>query len=121
MTGTNTETLDKLYHGMPITAAELAKDGPEPTFHFGAGHVLRIHNVLKGGAVRMHVHPYDHWSHIIVGGGRLMTDDAIAHVRAGGLIFVKAGKRHAFYADMDTVWVCVHRESEAEANGTLAT
>jgi quercetin dioxygenase-like cupin family protein len=106
MNADNTAALDKIYDSLaPVM---------EPTFHFGAGHCLKIMTVPKDSAVRIHVHDYDHWSHVIVGGGRLMTDDEITHVRAGGLIFVKAGKRHAFYADADTVWVCVHKEGENE-------
>lgn len=106
------QMLDTIYEGMPPRP-----DGTEVDIgHFwGSGVYVRRSRVPTGGVVRMHVHAYDHLSIVGAGRGILITDDGPKRVDAGDVIEVKAGKRHAFVAEADTIWLCVHSTLEGEA------
>lgn len=109
---TPSAVLDKIYEGMPEKP-----DGTESglSHHFGAGVYARRSVVQKGGVVRMHIHGYDHLTIVASGRGTLVTDDGARPVSAGDIIEVKAGKRHAYEADEETVWFCIHGTNEDEA------
>ena len=107
----NADALDLLYLDMPSVP-----DGSVEEAHFfGAGVYVRRSVVPKGQAIRMHVHEYDHLSVVCSGRGRLMTDEKIRAVQAGDVIEVAAGRRHAYLADEDTIWLCIHPVDEEEA------
>lgn len=109
---TNASKLDQLYQGMP--------DKPDATeggvsHYWGAGVYCRRAFVPKHEVVRVHVHEYDHLAIIGSGSGRLMKENEIIEVSAGDVIQIKKGERHAYLATVDTIWLCVHTTSEAEA------
>ncbi len=106
------KSLDILYVGMPARP----DDRMAVVHFFNDDTYIRREIVNKHSAVRMHVHTYDHFSIVCSGHGRLLTDDGFKEVKAGDVIEVKAGKRHAYYADSDTIWLCVHSTSAAEAH-----
>jgi quercetin dioxygenase-like cupin family protein len=105
------KSLDILYVGMPSK--------PDPAMSvvhfFNEDTYIRREVVRKERAVRMHVHTYDHFAIVCSGHGRLLTDDGYKEVKAGDVIEVKAGNRHAYYADSDTIWLCVHSANADEA------
>lgn len=104
--------LDALYSDMPATP-----DGSVQVEHFfGAGVYVRKSIVPAGKCVRMHVHNYDHIAIVGSGEGRLMVEnEPVRAVKSGKVIEVKAGRKHAYLADTDTIWLCVHGTNEEEA------
>lgn len=107
----NTSALNLIYTDMP----DRPDDSVKVSHFWGAGHYVRASTVQKGQCIRMHVHSYAHQAMVCVGGGRLMTEEAITPMKAGDKIEVPAGKRHAFLADADTIWLCIHPEDAEEA------
>lgn len=108
--------LDAIYHGMPPKP-----DGTVEAAHFfGAGVYVRRQSIKAGQTIRMHVHTYDHIT-VVMGFGRMLTDDEDIAVIPGQVIEVKAGKRHAFEASTDTLWFCIHPSDEEEARRLYAS
>lgn len=102
--------LDALYD------APLIKGDVEVAHYFGAGVYVRRTIMPAGHCVRVHVHNYDHIAVVGSGNGRLMVEDApVRAVKSGDVIEIKAGKKHAYLADSETVWLCVHGTTEEEA------
>lgn len=109
--GTESANLDLIYAEMPDEP-----DGSVQVQHFfGLGHYMRISEIPKGAGAALHVHDYDHQSVVAVGRGRLVSEDGVREIGPGERIEVKAGARHAYIADEDTIWLCIHATSEAEA------
>lgn len=104
--------MDELYVGMPATP-----DGTEIliSHHFGAGTYVRRSHVPAGGMIRMHVHSYDHLTIVAKGRGMLATDEETRELNAGDVVEVKAGARHVYRAQEDTIWLCVHGSTQEEA------
>lgn len=109
--GAHSHALDLIYRQMPAKP----DDSVQVQHFFGLGHYMRISEIPKGAGVALHVHDYDHHSIVAVGRGRLVTEDRVREIAPGERIEVKAGERHAFIADEDTIWLCVHPTTEAEA------
>jgi quercetin dioxygenase-like cupin family protein len=99
------QALDELYKA-PIDAPGDA--GENISHFFGAGVYARRGRIRKGNVVRFHVHNHDHLSIVAVGSGTLLKENGPVKVNAGDCIEVKAGERHAFEADEDLVFFCIH-------------
>jgi quercetin dioxygenase-like cupin family protein len=109
--GVHSEALDLIYEQMPP-----APDGSVDVQHFfGAGHYMRVSEIPAGRGVALHAHDYDHLSIVAAGRGRLLTKGGVREIRAGETITVAAGERHAYVADENTLWICIHPTTEAEA------
>ena len=104
--------MDKLF-----AAPDVGPDGSEVglSHHFGAGTYVRRLCVPRGKVMRMHTHTYDHLSILGAGRGVLITDAGVKPMASGDILEVKAGVRHAFQAEEDSIWLCVHGVDEAEA------
>lgn len=90
----------------------------ETQHYFGSGVYVRRQFVPKNEVVRLHVHNYDHLSVAASGRGRLaIAGNAPREICAGDVIEIKAGVQHAFVADEDTIWLCVHGMTAEEAQG----
>lgn len=109
--GTNSDALDLMYAQMP----EKPDDSVQVQHFFGLGHYVRVSEIPKGRGICMHVHEYDHRTILACGGGRLITEDGVRTLHAGESLMVLAGQRHAFIAEEDTIWMCVHPTTEPEA------
>lgn len=108
---TNSDMLDLIYAQMPAKP----DDTVQVQHFFGMGHYVRMSEVPKGRGICMHVHSYDHRTIVAAGGGRLIKEDSVQSVHAGDSLMVRAGERHAFIAEEDTIWLCVHPTTDAEA------
>ncbi len=96
--------LDLIYAGMPQDPGNSVDVG----HFFGAGIYVRKSVVPKGSSVRMHIHEYDHLSVLASGQGRLITDEGQKEISSGAVIETKAFVRHAYFADEETIWLCIH-------------
>lgn len=113
----NSAVLDALYSGMP----KRPDDSVVVEHFFGSDVYVRKSFVPRGQVVRMHVHPYDHLAIIGAGCGRLMmADEPVRTVKNGDVIEINRGMKHAYIADADTIFLCVHGLSEAEARALYA-
>lgn len=83
--------------------------------HFGAGTYVRSSFVPKGRAIKLHVHPYEHLAIVGMGGGKFIREEETVYVKPGDVLTAKAGERHAYVAEEDTIWLCVHGTTEEEA------
>lgn len=107
---TPSQSLDLLYKDMPAEP-----DGTEEDLahFFGTAVYARRVTVRKDEIARFHVHnSYAHLAIVAVGRGRLMRDTEIIQVKAGDCVEIKAGERHAFQADEDLIFFCVHGDVE---------
>lgn len=109
--GVHSHALDLIYAQMP----DKPDDSVDVQHFFAAGHYARLSEIPKGRGICMHVHSYDHRTIVAAGSGWLITEDHKRMVRAGESIMVRAGERHAFIAEEDTLWMCIHATTEPEA------
>jgi quercetin dioxygenase-like cupin family protein len=103
--------LADLHEGMP----KRPTDDVNVVHFFGDGVYIRRSIVPKGREIMMHVHSYGHFSVVCKGSGTLATEEGPREVQAGDVIEIEAGKMHAFQPHEDTIWLCVHATSHAEA------
>lgn len=106
---TPSSSLDLLYKDMP---AEPDGTEEELAHFFGTAVYARRVRIRKDSVARFHVHSYDHLAIVAIGHGRLMKDTGIVEVKAGDCVEIKTGERHAFLADEDLVFYCVHGDVE---------
>jgi quercetin dioxygenase-like cupin family protein len=82
--------------------------------HFAGGVYMRQQELVAGGEVEKHEHPYDHLSYLVSGSAIVSVGDEIAHLEGPCALEVKAGVKHHIRAITDIVWLCIHAEAVAD-------
>lgn len=81
---------------------------------FADGLFIKKMRISKGCLVMAHTHSYSHVSFLESGKVVLTMDDEEKLINAPAMIEIKAGVKHAILAGEDSVWYCIHAQSEVE-------